>query len=194
MNEERNEKIERYKRKQQTIEKVKAVKKKMTENKQDDSMEEYQREYYLLLLNQFIQETIENLKFVKEEKELLEYAEKNITEEQLKDLREKKNQKSNDPNDKIIQIPIESNMKQKIFSEVFMDRNPATMSLEEFAEEEMKKLRVQGKKQKEQEMMEQQKLEKQTDPDEETDEDILKKREWDDWKDWHPKGMGNMKK
>jgi hypothetical protein len=49
------------------------------------------------------------------------------------------------------------------------------MSLEEFAEE-MKKLRVQGKKQKEQEMMEQQKLEKQTDPDEETDEDILKKR------------------
>jgi immunoglobulin-binding protein 1 len=68
------------------------------------------------------------------------------------------------------------------------------MSLEEFAEEEMKKLRVQGKKQKEQEMMEQQKLEKQTDPDEETDEDILKKREWDDWKDWHPKGMGNMKK
>ena len=193
MSEKRSQKIERFKEKKKIIEKVNAIKKKMKENDDESLMEELEREYFSLLINQFIKETIENLKFIKEEKDLLEYAEKNITEEQLNDLRQKKNEKSSDPNDKIFQIPINENVKQKIMSEVFMNRNPYTVSLEEFAEEEMKKLRIQSEKQKEFDFLEAQKIPIQ-DPDQETLEETLKKREWDDWKDWHPKGMGNMKK
>eukprot|EP01080_Neovahlkampfia_damariscottae_P007515 gene7515-11839_t len=193
MSEERTEKIERFKNKKKIVDQVNAIKKKMKDNDDENLMEELEREYYTLLTNQFIKETIENLKFIKEEKDLLEYAEKNITEEQMHDMRQKKNQKSNDPNDKIFQIPIDTNVKQKIMSEVFMNRNPYTVSLEEFAEEEMKKLRIQGEKEKQQQFIESQKIQP-SDPDAETDEEILKKREWDDWKDWHPKGMGNMKK
>lgn len=81
--------------------------------------------------------------------------------------------------------------KLNIREQVFKPTNIPTMTLDEFAQKEMGRM-------KEQEAMSQQakeNAEKSDSEDEETaDRKTYKAREWDDWKDLNDKGSGNVRK
>lgn len=189
-NDARTLKIERFKKKQELTKNAQEILKKIEiERKKEKDVEELEREYYSLFISQNAMEVIEEIKHLKEELNLLEYAEKNIDEKKLEEIREqRKTAPDSKPN--IIQIPVNlDSQRQQVLNQVFMNRNPPTKSLDEFAQEEMKKLQIQSDKEK------QKKEEKKdSDDEEEQDKKTMKDREFDDWKDWHPRGMGNMKK
>jgi nitrate reductase assembly molybdenum cofactor insertion protein NarJ len=72
----------------------------------------------------------------------LEYSNK-LSEEQKEELREERGKNVNVKSleDSIVKIPLQKiNEKQKIYDEVFEYKNKPTMTLEEFAELEMKDL------------------------------------------------------
>lgn len=71
---------------------------------------------------------------------------------------------------------------------VFRNRNPTEMSMEEFAEMQKKRMEEEEQKHKEHEAN---KSDSDSDKEEIDDKKKKKAREWDDWKDEHPKGSGN---
>lgn len=183
-------KIERFKKKQELTKNAAEILKKIEiERKKEKDVEELEREYYSIFISQNVMESIEEIKALKEECSLLEYAEKNIDEKKLEEIREQR-KTAPDQKPNIIQIPVNlGSQRQDIMNQVFMNRNVPTKSLEEFAEQEMKKLQIQ--QQKETKKKEEK---KDSDDEDEHDKQTMKDREFDDWKDWHPRGMGNMKK
>ena len=71
---------------------------------------------------------------------------------------------------------------------VFRNRNPTEMTVEEFGEMQKKRMEEEEKKHKEHEKN---KSDSDSDKEEVDDKKKKKAREWDDWKDEHPKGSGN---
>jgi immunoglobulin-binding protein 1 len=183
-------KIARYKKRQEIAKKAEEMLKKIKIDKtQHKDVEEIERDYFSLLVTQYAYDTIEELKNTKEELTLLEYAEKNIDEEKLEKIREDRKIPGK-PN--IVHIPINNlNQRDEILKQVFMKRNQPTMSLDEFAEEEMKKIQINTEKEK---AREKEARDNKGTEEEEEDKQTMKDREFDDWKDWNPKGMGNMNK
>ncbi|KAG2370691.1 hypothetical protein C9374_008962 [Naegleria lovaniensis] len=86
------------------------------------------------------------------------------------------------------QRTIRENMKDKVFGSYVP---PPTMSIEEFARQEMEELHQRHEREKLQ--AQQQTKKKEDDETEEDEEELKKKRAWDDWKDDHVKGSGNMR-
>jgi len=68
-----------------------------------------------------------------------------------------------------------------------------TMTLDEFAEMEMARMKEMQKQQEKMERLRKQEEEQDPDKDEVADKQTYKDREWDDWKDEHEKGAGNRK-
>jgi hypothetical protein len=77
---------------------------------------------------------------------------------------------------------------QNIREKVFKNRNPTEMTVEEFGELQKKRMEEEEKKHKEHEKN---KSDSDSDKEEVDDKKKKKAREWDDWKDDHPKGSGN---
>ena len=77
---------------------------------------------------------------------------------------------------------------QNIREKVFRNRNPTEMTVEEFGEMQKKRMEEEEKKHKEHEKN---KSDSDSDKEEVDDKKKKKAREWDDWKDDHPKGSGN---
>jgi hypothetical protein len=84
------------------------------------------------------------------------------------------------------------NARQEIVDRMFRPFNPPTMSLEEYAEQEMKELKERTEKKKIIDEERKRKEAQKKDPDEETEEELYEKRRWDDWKDDRVKGSGNL--
>lgn len=81
--------------------------------------------------------------------------------------------------------------RQQKLQEMFTERNPPTKSLAEYAEEEMRDLRL--REASDQEAKKQREVpEHEQDRDEHVDRETYKAREWDDWKDANPRGMGRL--
>lgn len=93
-----------------------------------------------------------------------------------------------------INLEEQTNQRQEIIDRMFAPFNPATKTLEEFAEEEMRNLHERQERTKQVEDERKRKEAEKKDPDEETDEEVQEKRNWDDWKDDNPKGAGNLKR
>lgn len=84
------------------------------------------------------------------------------------------------------------NAREEMKNKVFGSYVPGpTVSLEEFARQEMHELHERQEREKQHEQQNQQK--KQDDEKEEDEQELKKKRAWDDWKDDHVKGSGNMR-
>jgi hypothetical protein len=84
--------------------------------------------------------------------------------------------------------------KQDLIESVFsMGNRGPTMTLDEFADIEIKNMQKIEEQQKIAQAREQREAEKDQDKDEQTDKKTYKDREWDDWKDDHEKGAGNKK-
>ena len=77
---------------------------------------------------------------------------------------------------------------ENIRERVFRNRNPTEMTVEEFGEMQKKRMEEEEKKHKEHEKN---KSDSDSDKEEVDDKKKKKAREWDDWKDDHPKGSGN---
>ena len=77
---------------------------------------------------------------------------------------------------------------ENIRKRVFRNRNPTEMTVEEFGELQKKRMEEEEKKHKEHEKN---KSDSDSDKEEVDDKKKKKAREWDDWKDDHPKGSGN---
>ncbi len=77
---------------------------------------------------------------------------------------------------------------EHIRERVFRNRNPTEMTIEEFGELQKKRMEEEGHKHKEHEKN---KSDSDSDKEEVDDKKKKKAREWDDWKDDHPKGSGN---
>lgn len=71
---------------------------------------------------------------------------------------------------------------------VFKNRNPTEMTIEEFGELQKERMEEEERKHKEHEAN---KSDSDSDKDEVDEKKKKKAREWDDWKDEHPKGSGN---
>lgn len=82
----------------------------------------------------------------------------------------------------IAQLPVH------IRERVFRNRNPTEMTIEEFGELQKKRMEEEERKHKEHE---QNKSDSDSDKEEVDEKKKKKAREWDDWKDEHPKGSGN---
>jgi len=80
-----------------------------------------------------------------------------------------------------------TNVQQKVFK----NRNPPTMTLDEFADKEIALAKEQEEKQKQFQM---DKPGSDSEDEEVADRKTLEARSWDDWKDLNPKGSGNTKK
>ncbi len=83
------------------------------------------------------------------------------------------------------------NVRQKLREDMGKPFNPPTMSLEEFADKEV--ARAEERAQREMEAMEN-KPGSDSEDEEVADRKTKEAREWDDWKDAHPKGSGNTKR
>ena len=77
---------------------------------------------------------------------------------------------------------------ENIRERVFRNRNPTEMTIEEFGELQKKRMEEEEQKHKEHEKN---KSDSDSDKEEVDDKKKKKAREWDDWKDDHPKGSGN---
>lgn len=77
---------------------------------------------------------------------------------------------------------------EHIREKVFRNRNPTQMTVEEFAEIQKKRMEEEERKHAEHEKN---KSDSDSDKEEVDDKKKKKAREWDDWKDDHPKGSGN---
>ena len=77
---------------------------------------------------------------------------------------------------------------ENIRERVFRNRNPTEMTIEEFGELQRKRMEEEEQKHKEHEKN---KSDSDSDKEEVDDKKKKKAREWDDWKDDHPKGSGN---
>ena len=81
---------------------------------------------------------------------------------------------------------------ERLMSQMFLaNRNPATVSLEEFAKQEQEEAMQRSIQQKEQQQKE--KKEEEEDEKEENEQKRKKQTNWDDWKDEHQRGEGNLK-
>lgn len=77
---------------------------------------------------------------------------------------------------------------ENIRTNVFKNPNPTEMSMEEFAQMQMRHMHEAEHKQ---EQHRRNKSDSDSDKEEVDDKKKHKAREWDDWKDEHPKGSGN---
>ena len=77
---------------------------------------------------------------------------------------------------------------EQIRERVFRNRNPTEMTIEEFGELQRKRMEEEQHKHEEHEKN---KSDSDSDKEEVDDKKKKKAREWDDWKDDHPKGSGN---
>ena len=83
---------------------------------------------------------------------------------------------------------IVAQLPENIRNNVFRNPNPTEMTMEEFAEMQMAHMKEHQEKQMEHEKN---KSDDDSDKEEVSDKKTYKARDWDDWKDDHPKGSGN---
>ena len=81
---------------------------------------------------------------------------------------------------------IVAQLPENIRKNVFRNANPTEMTMEEFAQMQMKHMHEAHEKQQEHK-----KEDEDSDNEEVSDKKTYKARDWDDWKDDHPKGSGN---
>jgi len=184
----REEKVARFKREQEAQNRLKETIKKRgkngfigneTEDEEED--DDTLREFSLLLLDIAIRKSVENYISAKEEADMLE---------QVIKMKEKSGGKLPPPPEKPPQFQnfvLLPSKREQLKKEVFRPSYPLpTMTVEEWAEEQMRL----GLMPSPGDVPTTQKK-KEEDNEEEEEKATLKARAWDDWKDDHPRGVGN---
>jgi len=167
----RVEKIQKYQDKKKLETKLEEM------EKRPHVEEEVQREIYLSQIKLWAMKAEEELYNINSEVPMLEHMEK-IRGGQIKQkpiIRPKVMKPF---------ILVKSELQKQVFGAGYPSL--PTMTLDEFYEEEMKRIVEQQERQKNQP-----KPVEPEDPDEETEESLAKARAWDDWKDTHKRGEGN---
>lgn len=207
---EREAKIQEYKYKKSLLDKIALAEKKN---------EDYSRDFWIDYLNLSWKKMIENMKAIKMELESMSFLKNMKKEGKYQDFSAPVKQtgkmevmkitpdniKNLDPQNKLMQnlmfgnsncndcTNVENIIDNKLNykDKVFRNPNPTTMTMDEFAELQMKtmeenqvKEQISSVKKAEEDEL--------SDADEEVDARRKKeKRDWDDWKDLNEKGMGN---
>eukprot|EP00667_Euglena_gracilis_P018049 EG_transcript_19107 len=166
--------------------KQRAAKRSKEDTLEDNSeFEELEREYQLLQLERALRLAFDKRTMCDRELELLA-----LTQEQKAEAvaarDEAQAEARRNPTDPIRLVPSAPTERQRILDAVFQPRNLPTMTIEEYMQAHPEEFTAapqapQPSKNKE-------------DADEEDDdEEVYRKRAWDDWKDDHPRGWGNRK-
>ena len=206
--EARAHKIENFKRRKELEAKIKLVslrrEKLIKESNVAEDVEEVDREFYITLLEESIEQCFAQIGINRQEIQMLEMMlarrEAIDSGKPVDDLKEAPKSrpsvyKVGCPHDiEQIKIPSRSGAsidelvrkRRDVRETVFRNPNPATMTLDEFAEREMARMNIsqQGGAIVEQE-------EEDSDDDAVSDRKTLKARNWDNWKDDNERGIGN---
>ena len=217
---ERQDKIAMYKYKKELSEKIKQIEKEKKYDDNREYWQDYLnlcivKMYDNLKMINMELESISYLEKMKKEKpeELNKKKEPNKNEKmEILQIKSPEDLFNLDPNNKLVQqlnfvnnigdnfqffninnlqtldSQILAQLPVHIREKVFRNPNPTEMTMEEFAEIQEKRMKEEAEKAKEHE-----KNKSDSDSDKEDVDDKKKKkaREWDDWKDAHPKGSGN---
>ncbi|KAJ3259064.1 hypothetical protein HK103_002951 [Boothiomyces macroporosus] len=192
----RTEKIKQYKREKETKQKLEELNELLKQELKDET--DYERELILTTLDLHVQQAIKLLIEIKDEQELLKYAEKmKLSDNQdrvvmpertvkLADLTGPMLDKQGKPLRPFV-ITTEQNKREELANGVFRPGHILpTMTIEEYLEREIERgnFLSGGTKQPVKE-----------DPDdndeEAIDQETYKKREWDNFTDFNPRGWGN---
>ncbi|XP_046847025.1 immunoglobulin-binding protein 1-like [Xenia sp. Carnegie-2017] len=191
---ERQAKIKRYKRMKEQEKQINEISNALESWSGSNEEEEIQRKLTIVLLENWIDRSFENLSAINSEMQILEHMAKmkEIDSTTLKtDVLEEKEKK-------LFSRPVLIT-RQIIQNKVFGPGYPSlpTMTQEEYFEKELREGKIvteYSDKSKQMESENSKDFEKNTTDDAE-DEEYLKKlakdREWDDWKDDHRRGWGN---
>eukprot|EP01031_Cornospumella_fuschlensis_P030560 gene30560-36933_t len=216
--EKRNSKIEKYKRDKAAKLRMQELTRFLAITKEDGEVdnEDQQRELYLLTLQSYARDAIDDLELLREELMMLAMR---AQEHAVLEERSEKNERRGEPANQQSLVPpgskaldpnrpgIEITKTYKVGDQIIMSRDtvkaqvfgdriaPPTMSLEEFADLEMQQALEREQRQQEgdgatkryQQLL-QEGLEDDADL---VDAATVKDREWDDWKDNNPRGWGN---
>lgn len=172
---------------------------------ENDDLEELEREIYIEKVKMAIIDVLLGKKVREQEMQLLEFAAMReasgaepFKPEAPKPLKVTRLTKDPSGNIHSQNIPIKPTVSQReqIYRDVFKpNTNGPTMSLEEYAEIEMKDLHERSKREREaNEKRENENMLLENDDEDALDRKRQQDSAWDDWKDLNPKGQGNMKR
>ncbi|PRP74758.1 hypothetical protein PROFUN_06619 [Planoprotostelium fungivorum] len=196
----REEKIARYKREKEASRRLdelnRSNEKKERQQRngyiltvEDDTVddEERQRDIYKLILGLGCTKAVEEISAIDNEADMLQQIEEMKLKNGGKLIREPPTQQQSQFQNFTL---LPSKTKRQEFQEgVFKPSwNLPTMTIEEWADQQIELGLLPGPGTVNQPPQKK----KEKNKDEETEEETRKKREWDDWKDEHPKGQGNM--
>lgn len=219
-NSDRMSKIERTKRKmaleKELEQKQMLVDKLLAQHANGSDFDQAERDYYVTKVAVAIIDALEQFSFIEQEIQMLNFALEQgpaLQQQQGKQQPFAQQQQSSNlkmiPLDKNASQQLQTtiipfgqnggkairflpNQKQQIIENMFKNPNPPTMSLDEFADEEYHAMLE--REEKEKAAKKQQEAEADSDDEKMVDKKTYKDRDWDDWKDANPKGMGNMLK
>ncbi|KAJ3320289.1 Nucleolar protein 6 [Boothiomyces sp. JEL0866] len=181
----RTEKIKQYKREKETKQKLEELNEMLKQELKDET--DYERELILTTVDLHVQQAIKTLVEIKDEQEVLKFAEKiKLSDKQDRVVMPEKTVKLADLTGPILDKK-GKNKREELAKGVFRPgHNLPTMTIEEYLEREMERgnFLSGGTKQPVKE-----------DPDdndeEAIDQETYKKREWDNFTDFNPRGWGN---
>lgn len=183
-------KIDRHKKKKELKIKVETLTAQIAKaGLGEDEDEETDRDLTESLIHLFIENSIENLSLIKEETQMLQWAEakRQAGEDPLKPLQPQQPQQPFKP------IVIQ-NTREVLQQQVFRPGwNQPTMTLDQYVMLEQQRGNILTGGGPDQEVrMEREKEEKlERDSEEDADTETMKKREWDEFADANPRGQGN---
>lgn len=156
--------------------------------------EEDMRDFFILRCQSHVLDAEQLIRNAKQEVQLLEFAdrrglapggssERDITQRQ---------QFAKSRSERLAQAqpPLRIEREQLLRHQIFLDRNPASMSVEEWGAVEAERLWERQRAEKAQKDAEESRRGRLSE-DEREEEDRQKQSRWDDWKDANPKGVGN---
>mmetsp|Transcript_26146 Transcript_26146/g.36807 ORF Transcript_26146/g.36807 Transcript_26146/m.36807 type:complete len:348 (+) Transcript_26146:3-1046(+) len=199
-------KISRFKRDKEANAKLNELftrRKKQTGNEdleiEQEDEDEAQRNIVLLLIDLCSRKAMESLGFIDDEIPILEGLEKQKKANGGQLPKPKQTAEPLKPivitSDMVNSLAVGAiNQRQEIMKNVFIYSNPATMTPEEWAEQQIRLGNLPDPNQASTNLQQNANNteHEQEDNDQKNDEKTMKQRAWDDWVEDHPKGSGNM--
>eukprot|EP00300_Choanocystis_sp_HF-7_P037534 c53712_g1_i1.p1 GENE.c53712_g1_i1~~c53712_g1_i1.p1 ORF type:complete len:356 (+),score=68.82 c53712_g1_i1:38-1069(+) len=194
----RTDKVRRFKREKALNEAMQVmIAEQVAHPEATEHSEEVEREYVLALLEIAIGKSMSELATLNQEKEILHHMRQNrpaavVAQPQPEDDTRFEQKPIADTSTTAVTSGLTGgawDLRQKLHAKVFTyGLSLPTMTLEEFAEVELKNALERSERQKEKQA---EKAKIDPDSEEAVDAETLKKRGWDDYKDENPRGVGN---
>jgi hypothetical protein len=161
-----------------------------TNDSSSSAVEEIEREYQCLFLEQCVRRAVDKLLMCTKEIELLSLSQTDKGKA-VSEYKEKQNELKNRLHEPPIVIqPSQVTERERILENMFRPHNPPTMTMDQYIAahpEEFSAAATAAHQTSDEEAPQD------LDDKEDTDAVTYKKRAWDDWTDTHPKGYGNRK-